>query len=535
MNSWICDGIPKDGKTYPHCSGPHPPCQNFGPDCPQCGLPKEAVVVSKRSGAVPWKIIIALLITLGFLGLIGILGLFLLSEMLAPCPSGQERRGLNCVAAPEANPVTPTPSTPETVTFDPNWLSSGERVLFGGRGNEDRDRGIRAFQAGNWAEAVKFFEKGVFSNRNDPEVQIYLNNARARLAGSPFVIAAVVPVDNRQASAEEMLRGVADAQTRFNDNGGIGGRLVEIVIANDGNDPDRAAVVAQKIASNSDVLGVIGHNSSDSSQKGLAEYEKAGLATISPTSTSTSLVSQVFFRTVPSDRISGEALARYAKSALEISRVAVFYNPNSSYSKSLQEAFETNFESLGGKVVGNIDLSDPNFNAQQEINSLAGQIEAIALFPNTTTTSVAIALARANSALAGNKLLMLGGDALYSSDTLNQGGNAVEGLIVAIPWFARSQPYAQTAKDRWVGTINWRTAASYDATQAMLKALSKNATRETVLENLRSINLSSAETSGNSLKFSNGERLGEPVLVKITPNAPGKPRNLENGFAAIEP
>lgn len=42
MNPWICDGIPKDGKTY-SSSGAHEPFENYGPDCAMCGLPKEAM------------------------------------------------------------------------------------------------------------------------------------------------------------------------------------------------------------------------------------------------------------------------------------------------------------------------------------------------------------------------------------------------------------------------------------------------------------------------------------------------------------
>ena len=40
--SWVCDGIPKDGKEYSGLGGPHPPCENYAPDCEECGLPRES-------------------------------------------------------------------------------------------------------------------------------------------------------------------------------------------------------------------------------------------------------------------------------------------------------------------------------------------------------------------------------------------------------------------------------------------------------------------------------------------------------------
>ena len=39
MSSWICDGIPKDGKEYPGLGGAHEPRENYSFDC-ECGLPK---------------------------------------------------------------------------------------------------------------------------------------------------------------------------------------------------------------------------------------------------------------------------------------------------------------------------------------------------------------------------------------------------------------------------------------------------------------------------------------------------------------
>lgn len=46
--TWSCDGIPKDGKTYPSATGPHVDMlsENYGTHCQFCGLPKEAIVTS---------------------------------------------------------------------------------------------------------------------------------------------------------------------------------------------------------------------------------------------------------------------------------------------------------------------------------------------------------------------------------------------------------------------------------------------------------------------------------------------------------
>ena len=95
-------------------------------------------------------------------------------------------------------------------------------------------------------------------------------------------------------------------------------------------------------------------------------------------------------------------------------------------------------------------------------------------------------------------------------------GGTLKGLILADPWFAGSQNYAQEAKVRWGGEISWRTATSFDASKALIEALSgKNPTRATVLQNLRFIYLASTETSGKPVQFSAiGEMFRDPVLIK---------------------
>ncbi|MEC4888162.1 MAG: ABC transporter substrate-binding protein, partial [Scytonema sp. PMC 1070.18] len=237
-----------------------------------------------------------------------------------------------------------------------------------------------------------------------------------------------------------------------------------------------------------------------------------------PACTSNTLKSKVFFRTVPSDEASGKKLADYAKNKLRVNKVAIFYNPDdTTYSTSLQKAFESHFQQLGGQVVRKISLNKSNLNAQDKIKSLSDQVSAILLFPDVNSTDKAVQVAKANFTLQGQKLQLLGGDALYQLNTLNEGGKALDGLVLAIPWFSNSQNYAREAETRWRGGISWRTATSFDASIALIKALSgTNPTRVTVLQNLQSTNLLSEETSGAAVQFSSAGNLNrEPVLVEV--------------------
>ncbi len=188
-----------------------------------------------------------------------------------------------------------------------------------------------------------------------------------------------------------------------------------------------------------------------------------------------------------------------------LKKVAIFYNDAKTYSKSLKEAFAKKF---GGEEIA-IDLTD-SMDWKNEILRLVDEekVQAAVLFPDTTTTFRAIAIAKANNKLPKEQRLpLLGGDTLYGDDILRKGGAAFEGLVLAIPRYAKTAAYTE---------VDWRMAMSYDATQVIIQSLSREATRQTLREEIKSGHLSADETSGEKLYF-NKERNSNRVccLVKI--------------------
>ena len=439
-----------------------------------------------------------------------------ISPSLRTCPTDERKElGVFCVA-------------------DNSRISRGNSTFFPEINNIPRDKGIQAFQQGNYPEATKFFEQAKKANRYDPEVLIYYNNALARQKGSPLTLAVVVSLDKNKTTPVEVLRGVAQAQDQFNQKQqkkGLNDRLLEIVIANDSN-TKKAKEVAQELTKDSSILGVIGHNSSDATRAAIPEYEKAKLAVISSTSTSIFLNNPVFFRAVNSDESAGKTLAEYIYKSLQLKKAVVFGNPSSTYSNSIREIFTNQFEKLGGEVVRKplIDLTASKFDPEKEVtNSVYDyKAEAALLFPDADTINKAIPIAKEitkiNKTLKTQnppkpELKMLGGGILYNGDILANGRKNVEGLIIAVPWFGetlQTQPFAEKSARKWGGGISWLTAISFDATQALIKTLSNNATRDTVLRGLKNVSLTASETSGYPLKFTpEREREGQSILVKI--------------------
>ncbi len=443
--------------------------------------------------------------------IISFVGVGFYYKVSTPCPTGAQKVfGIRCIATP---------------------ISRGEHSLFPTiDNNENIDRATEAFRNANYAEAAQGFYQAWQADQNDPELLIYYNNAWARQQGfPPFTIAVVVPIDQSEPTAKEILRGVAQAQHQFNDLGGLNGRFLEIAIANDGNKEAKAQKIAKALVNDNSILGVIGHNSSDASKAALPIYDKAGLAMISSTSSSNYLTSldkknNVFFRTVPSNLASARKLAQHLKTQLGLDKVVIFYDAKSIYSKDIKEKFETQFELeyLGGEVVRDIELNNPDLNITQEVNNSLSQdqVKAAMLFPRVESVNTAINIAKANANLDQQRLRLFGAGTLYENKNLTQGKEAVEGLTIVVPWFRearQAEKFSKEAYELWQGDVSWSTATSFDATQAFIHALFQDADRKLVLDRLRNINLVPSDTSGLGLQFTDqGEHeKSEPVLVEV--------------------
>ncbi|MGE5485480.1 MAG: ABC transporter substrate-binding protein [Ignavibacteriales bacterium] len=100
-------------------------------------------------------------------------------------------------------------------------------------------------------------------------------------------IACSFPLSGSSAElGQRTLRGIKLAVEEINAAGGINGKQIEIVPMDDRADPKEAANVANLLASNPEILAVIGHNNSSCTLAAAPIYNKAGLPNISPDSSS---------------------------------------------------------------------------------------------------------------------------------------------------------------------------------------------------------------------------------------------------------
>ncbi|HBR00232.1 MAG TPA: receptor ligand binding family protein [Cyanobacteria bacterium UBA11691] len=415
--------------------------------------------------------------------------------------------------------IASSPS-PEMVDFQvEERLSSGERLLITQGATLQKRSAVAQIAQGNWEEAIANLEDSLNINRNDPEALIYLNNAR--IAGqTAYTLAVSVPITTQLNAAQELLRGVAQAQQEMNEQGGIQGTPLQILIADDANNPDAAVEIAQKLVADDRILAVIGHYSSGVSLAAASVYENGQLVMISPTSTSVELSGRgnYIFRTVPSDRFSGTTLARYLLQDLQKQKVAVFFNSTSNYSQSLKDSFTTALFADGGEVVTEIDFASFMFNPSQAIEEVMAQgAEAILLASDSTVFPDALDAIIINN----HKLPLLGGDSLYRSEVLKAGRAKAMGMVVAIPWdfvANANSAFAQSSLQLWSAQVNWRTALAYDAAQALLEALTgEEPSRSSIQKALVAPDFQVSGASGTIRFLPSGDRNQALQLVQVQP------------------
>jgi ABC-type branched-subunit amino acid transport system substrate-binding protein len=411
-------------------------------------------------------------------------------------------------------------------------ITSGEKVAFLSRANYDLTKGIESFREAElpektksfkqqkYNEAINLFDQAKAGDPGDPTPWIYFNNSKARLKGNPLKIAVVTSIDYYEDSAKEVLRGVADAQNEFNSRRSKNDRLLEIVIANDVNIPVVSRKVANDLASDTEILGVIGHYASESTISALPVYEKNLVPVVSPTSSSSNIKGNFFFRAISSTTKASQAYSDYIiKNKLKLNKIAVFYNPGSEYSNTLKSSIE---KKLSGKVdFINIDITHIKPNIKNKIQEIyKNRVKAFFFIPNSETNSVSIAISRTIYELSKKNLpkpQLFGAMSLSETINLENGKESMEELTLFTPCLAQDsqhakhvinkweqKPYWQVATERWGQEPYWRVSAGYDAAQAFIKAIeqSKQLTRREIWNNLKSLKLAENETSGFGLDWS---------------------------------
>lgn len=254
-------------------------------------------------------------------------------------------------------------------------------------------------------------------------------------------IGAILPIGGLLSHyGTQIINGIQMAADELNAKGGINGKTIELIVEDDGANPEKALKAFSKLSKTDKVCGVIGSFTSKCSLAIGEAAQSAKITTITPTSTSDYVTGggNYIFRACYEDSFQGNLVAKFAYKDLKARKAAVLYNATNDYSMLLRTTFIKKFKALGGAVVAEqrYFTGDRDFSAQ--LDSIKGEKPDVLFIPDYYSTIPVIATQAEN---IGIKAILLGangwdkvtgnaGDEMAGSYYCNQFSSASDDPVV---------------------------------------------------------------------------------------------------------
>ncbi len=248
----------------------------------------------------------------------------------------------------------------------------------------------------------------------------------------PLKIAVVGPFSGRGAEAgERVASAVRMAVEEVNAAGGLGGVKVDVVIGDDEGVPEKSTLVAQRMADDPAVLGVIGPMNSGAVLAAGSIYERAGLPFITPTATNARVTEQgwkMAHRLAGRDDREGPASAIFIAEEIKPKKVLLISDKTAFQAGIVQEVQRV----LKQRGVSDATIEEVS-DQDRDLTPLITRIKASgADFIYLGMTAPQAALFMKQAAQGGLKVRGLGNGSLRERDSfVKAAGGDAEGIFVS--------------------------------------------------------------------------------------------------------
>jgi branched-chain amino acid transport system substrate-binding protein len=274
----------------------------------------------------------------------------------------------------------------------------------------------------------------------------------------------------------DSLNAIKMAVDEFNASGKLKGKKVEVVMGDDGADPGKAAAVAEKFASDANLVGVIGPMTSSGVVAALPILEKNDIALISQSGTNPSLTEQgykVMHRVCPRDDDQAPAAASFIVNDIKAKSVYMI-DDKGTYGQGLADEVEKNLKAMGVTKItrAQITSDDKDFSAiLTKIKSSKPDLLYLAIPSPAQAATIIKQLVG-----MGIKTAIMGGDGIREKDELIKGAcGAAEGVYAtSIGPMIESVPEAKAFVSNFekkYGSLSMYSGQSYEAAGVMLAAI----------------------------------------------------------------
>ena len=281
-------------------------------------------------------------------------------------------------------------------------------------------------------------------------------------------------------------KGAELAVKQVNDEGGIDGKKVELVVQDDKGDPKEAVNVANKFANNKSILAVVGHFNSSATLAAAPIYNKNKMVEISPSSSSPNVTDagKYTFRVITTDAFQGEFVTKWI--AEEGYKKAAIVYEQTDFGVGLSNVFQKSAQDNGISVVANEAYVAGQ---TKDFSSILTKIKAEkpdVLFVGGLYNEGALIAKQAKQ--LGLAVQIVGVDSFYSDALIKLGGDAVEG-VMTLGFFnpnsenEKTKQFVEAFRAAYSEEPGTYAAYTYDATSIVLEAIKQNgAEREKIEE-----------------------------------------------------
>jgi branched-chain amino acid transport system substrate-binding protein len=298
-------------------------------------------------------------------------------------------------------------------------------------------------------------------------------------AQNELVVAVVGPITGSEAVfGDQMKRGAEMAVADINAKGGVLGKKLDVMVADDACDPKQAVAAANDVVGKGAIF-VDGHYCSSSSIPASAVYNEAGVLQITPASTNPALTDDAakkgwnnVFRVCGRDDAQGAVAGKYLADHYKGKRVAVVHD-KTAYGKGLADETKKAMNAAGLKeaMYEAITQGDKDFSA---LISKMKQQNIDVIYFGGYQTEAGLIVRQAHD--QGLKAPLIGGDALVTEEFWKITGPAGEGTMMTFPPDPRKVPAAKAVVDKFTAqgyNPEGYTLYTYAAIQVFAEAAEK--------------------------------------------------------------
>lgn len=199
--------------------------------------------------------------------------------------------------------------------------------------------------------------------------------AQIALAGGEIKIGIAGPHTGPNAAfGEQLWKGAERAAADINKAGGINGKKLVLVKADDACEPKQAVAVANRLVDKDKVSAVVGHFCSSSTIPASEIYDEADVLMMTPASTNPMVTERkmpTIMRTCGRDDQQGVVAAEFIVNSLKAKKVAVLHDKDT-YGRGLADAMKAHMKTLGVTEV----LYEGLTRGEKDFNALVTKIKA---------------------------------------------------------------------------------------------------------------------------------------------------------------